>query len=96
MQQWKGVVGRGRKSDCHLQAHRWPAGGACCLFSTSVATAAVSELQLHASPPRRTVCRETKNGKAPGVLTAYSQSCPLVPANVLFAYEQGCLGRGKK
>lgn len=95
MQQWKGVAGRGSRSDCHLQAHRWPAG-ACCLFSTSVATATVSELQLPASPPRWTVRRETKNGKAPTVLTAYNQSCPLVPANILFDYEQGYLGRGKK
>lgn len=51
----------------------------------------VSELPLHASPPRWTVSRENinKSGKAPNMLTAYNQGRFLIPANILFDHEQG-------
>lgn len=83
-------MGRGsQNSDCHLQEHRLLAG-ACGLFCRSVATVIVSELPLHASP-RWTVSREdtNKSGKAPNMLTAYNQGGCLIPANILFDYEQG-------
>lgn len=84
-------MGRGGKnSDRRLQVHRLPAG-ACGLFSGSAAPVSVSELPLHASPPRWTVSRENinKSGRAPSMLTAYNQGRFLIPANSLFDHEQG-------
>lgn len=81
MQEWK-RVGRGsQSSDCHLQAHRRPAG-ACRLFSGSVATVAISEPLLPAASPRWTGSRKVRM-ESPQCATVYSQGCPLVPDDIL-------------